>query len=83
MWDTKILYFIGMFTRLYKSFEIKRALECYDNVKSYRKASIITGIGKSTIHRWYNTFHFLMVRQPIQTKKRHIQNLKTLIDKVY
>ena len=59
-----------MFTRLYKSREIKKALECYDNVKSYRKASLITGISKSTIHRWYNSFHSLVVRQPIQKKKK-------------
>ena len=58
-----------MFRRIYNSLEIKKAIECYDRVKSYRVASLVTGISKSTIHRWYKTFHSLVVRQSIQKRK--------------
>jgi len=58
-----------MFRRIYNSLEIKKAIECYDRVKSYRVASLVTGISKSTIHRWYKTFHSLVVRHSIQKRK--------------
>jgi transposase len=58
-----------MFHRIYTSLEIKNAIECYDRVKSYRKAEKLTSISKSTIHRWYNTFHSLVVRSKQQLKK--------------
>jgi len=58
-----------MFKRVYTSLEIKKAIECYDHVKSYRVASSVTGIGKSTIHRWYKSFHSLIVRRSIQKRK--------------
>ena len=59
-----------MFTRTYNSLEIKKAIECYDFVKSYRIASKRTGISKSTIHRWYHSFHSLVIRQLIQRRKK-------------
>ena len=59
-----------MFVKTYNSLQIKKALDCYDKVRSYRIASRLTGIGKSTIHRWYHSFHSLIVRKPIQKKKR-------------
>ncbi len=51
-----------MFKRVYNSLEIKKARECYDRLKSFR-------ISKFTIHRWYKTFHAMVVRQPCQRKK--------------
>lgn len=67
-----------MFTRVYNSLEIKKAIECYDSVKSYRIASKRTGIGKSTIHRWYHSFHSLVIRQPIQRRKKRKRKPKYL-----
>ena len=58
-----------MFKRIYNSLEIKKAIECYDRLKSFRSASRSLGISKSTIHRWYKTFHSLVVRQSCQRKK--------------
>jgi len=65
-----------MFKRLYSSLEIKKAIECYDRVKSYRTASHITGISKSTIHRWYKSFHSLMIRQSVQKRKNKRKSRK-------
>ena len=59
-----------MFRRLYDSLKIKKAIECYDRVKSFRIASRYTGISKSTIHRWYKTFHSMVIRQRVQIKKK-------------
>ncbi|NBO50404.1 MAG: hypothetical protein EBU80_11940 [Chitinophagia bacterium] len=59
-----------MFKKVYSSLQIKRAIECYDQVRSFRKAALKCGISKSTIHRWYKTFHAMMVRSPLQKKKR-------------
>lgn len=59
-----------MFSRIYSSLEIKKAIECYDRVRSFRKASKLSGVSKSTIHRWYYSFHKFLLRPKYQARKR-------------
>jgi transposase len=60
-----------MFLKVYNSIEIRKALDCYDRVNSFRKAAKISGISKSTIQRWHVTFYKLMTqRSRYQVKKR-------------
>lgn len=58
-----------MFTKTYKASEIRKALDCYTRYNSFRKVSRMIGISKSTIHRWWNSFHGLGVRPNIQKRK--------------
>ena len=58
-----------MFTSSYSSLQIKSAIDCYDRVKSFRKAAFLTGIAKSTIQRWYNSFHRLILQSNHVKKK--------------
>jgi transposase len=60
-----------MFLKVYTSIEIRKALDCYERVNSFRKAAKITGVSKSTIQRWHVTFYKLMTsRSKHQVKKR-------------
>ena len=59
-----------MFTRTYRASEIRRALDCYTRIQSFRKVSRIMGISKSTVHRWWNSFHGLGIRPKLQKKKK-------------
>lgn len=60
-----------MFSNIYNSIEIKKALDCYEKVNSFRIASKITGISKSTIQRWHVSFYKMMTRtSTFQIKKR-------------
>lgn len=68
-----------MFHRIYSSLEIKKAIDCYDRVKSFRKAALQVGISKSTIHRWYSSFHRLLLRSnKIQVRKRYSRKQRSL-----
>jgi transposase len=58
-----------MFKREYRACEIRKALDIYRITKSFRKAERICGIGKSTIQRWWVSFHTLFVRHHRQRKK--------------
>ena len=58
-----------MFQKLYSSAEIRNALRCYDDCKSFRKASKKCGVSKSTIQRWHSKFHALVIRTPRITKR--------------
>ena len=70
---------VSMFQRIYSSLEIKKAIECYDHVKSFRKAAFLSGISKSTIHRWYSSFHRLLLRShKIQIRKRYSKKPRNL-----
>jgi transposase len=66
------------FQHLYKASEIKKALDVYTRFKSFRKTAKITGISKTTVHRWYHQFHFLIMnRKKIQKyKKKRRSNVK-------
>ena len=44
-----------------------KSLNLYEKVKSFRKASSICRISKSTIHRWWTSLHCL--RNKIQKRK--------------
>lgn len=57
-----------MFQRIYKSNEIRKGMDAYIKYKSFRQASKHSGFSKSTIHRWWNTFHAIMVRPKIVRK---------------
>jgi transposase len=65
-----------MFKRVYTSKEIRNALDIYSRLKSFRKASLYTGLGKSTIHRWWNTFHSIILRPKIQKKCKRTRTSK-------
>lgn len=66
-----------MFTKVYKSFEIRNALDAYTKNKSFRKAAKCTGISKTTIHRWYHSFHFLLMNRNKIQKRKKKRRLKT------
>ena len=57
---------------------MKNAIDCYDRVKSFRKAALETGISKSTIQRWYDKFHSLLLRvnHKIEKKKKKKRKVK-------
>jgi transposase len=73
-WDIIIFSCLGVFKRVYTSKEIRKALDIYARLRSFRKTSLCTGFGKSTIHRWWNTFHGLIVRP--QIRKKHTRKRK-------
>ena len=61
-----------MYSKAYGANEIRNALDVYNRHKSFRKTSTITGISKTTVHRWFHSFHFLLVkRRKFQKKKKH------------
>ena len=75
-----------MFKRLYRPFEINRALEVYSKVKSLRKTESIVKISKSTVHRWFHRFGYQGIKKRSLSRKRkkieHIKkNLTTVLDK--
>lgn len=58
-----------MFKQQYGATDIRRALEAYRKTKSFRVAERICGIGKSSIQRWWVSFHTLLVRRKLQRRK--------------
>lgn len=75
-----------MFQRVYSSLEIKKAIEEYDKVKSFRKAASRCGISKSTIQRWYSKFHSFILRTPrkrvIGKNRNRVQKYPSLIQDI-
>ena len=59
-----------MYTKTYQPRDVFKALEVYNNVKSFRKASEFTGIGKSTIHRWWVSFRGVVKRKTKQHPRK-------------
>ena len=63
-----------MFTATYSSEKIRKALVTlvkYQELKRFRKAALKIGISKSTIHRWWHSFHMLLgVRSRHQKRKK-------------
>lgn len=49
-----------MFVQQYDGKKIRQAILMYNRIRSYRKVGEFLGIGKSTIHRWYNRFHMIL-----------------------
>lgn len=61
-----------MYSKTYNASEIRNALDVYNRNKSFRKSSFLTGISKTTIHRWYHSFHFLLIkRRKFQKRKKY------------
>ena len=58
-----------MYSRTYPAGEVITALETYNSVKSLRKASYITGVSKSTIHRWWTNLR-TVIRRKDKRKRR-------------
>lgn len=58
-----------MFQKQYGASDIRKALDVYSRTQSFRKAERICGIGKSTIQRWWVSFHTLFIRHHRQKKK--------------
>lgn len=75
MWDTLFSFFFVMFHKKYNSSTIRKCLETYTKVKSFRKTASICKVSKSTIHRWWNSFHKFLYRPKIQRKKYSRKNL--------
>ena len=61
---------------MYDGNKVRHAIEVYFKVKSYRKASSITGISKSTIHRWVVALGNRFKRPSKQSKKRKFKPRK-------
>lgn len=65
-----------MFQPIYKPWEVRKVLDLYSNVKSFRIASMKSGVSKSTIHRWWSSFQYLLPcrgrhqRKKIKRKRR-------------
>ena len=61
-----------MYSKTYNPSEIRNALDVYNRNKSFRKSSVLTGISKTTIHRWYHYFHFILIKRGrFQKRKRY------------
>ncbi len=58
-----------MFKKKYEVSKVKKSIEIYYKTKSFRKTATICNVNKTTVHRWWSTFHKLLFRQPIQNKK--------------
>jgi transposase len=58
-----------MFQKKHDISTIKRALQIYYKTKSFRKTAMLCKVGKSSVHRWWTTFHTLLFRQPLQKRK--------------
>lgn len=60
-----------MFTATYSPEKIREALATYHELKSFRKVALKIGASKSTIHRWWHSFHMLLgVRSRHQIRKK-------------
>jgi hypothetical protein len=44
------------FERQYNGNKVRECIQKYEHFKSFRKVEKITGVGKSTINRWYIRF---------------------------
>lgn len=64
-----------MYQRTYQPKDVLHALEQYQILKSFRKTSLMTGISKSTIHRWWNSLRYIVKRKS-KRKRRAKKNTK-------
>jgi transposase len=61
-----------MFRQQYNGSEIRKSILLYEKIQSFRKVANIVNISKSTIHRWYNRFHRVL----LTSKKRKMKKKK-------
>jgi len=70
-WDS--YFFKGntkrMYSKTYSPRDVIKCLEMYKQLSSFRKASLATGIGKSTIQRWWVSLRHVF-RRSQKRKKR-------------
>lgn len=59
-----------MYTRTYRPSEVIEALNVYNTVHSFRVASKIVGISKSTIQRWWGSLRVVFKRQDRRKKRK-------------
>lgn len=70
-----------MFIKVYNNQQVRGALDAYEKTKSFRKASGMTNISKSTIHRWWHSIHSLVHRtKRVQRRKVASRKYKTLVN---
>jgi len=70
MWDSFICSDPIMFSVIHAPEKIREALASYQKHHSFRTAARSVGVGKSTLHRWWRSFHRLLgVRSRHQHKK--------------
>jgi transposase len=58
-----------MFKKKYDVSIVKNSIEIYYKTKSFRKTATICNVSKTTVHRWWTTFHKLLFRPSIQKRK--------------
>jgi transposase len=63
-----------MFSKSYKALDVIKCLKLYEKIHSFRKTAKLTGISKSTIHRWWNSIPFKKTSKKIKkhNTKRYI-----------
>jgi transposase len=72
-----------MFKQMYSRKSIISSIFLYEKLKSFRKVENKTGIGKSTIHRWYNKFHFMLsIRKSIYKKRNRKRKFVHLSEQI-
>lgn len=58
-----------MFKSKYDAYDIRKAIEKYYQLRSFRKTALHCGVSKSTIQRWWSSFHMFVRKPKIQRKK--------------
>jgi transposase len=71
-----------MYKKTYKPKEVINALNVYQNVKSFRKASVQCGISKSTIQRWSVSLKHIFKRKSKSNKRKRIPKYNNLLQNV-
>lgn len=76
-----------MYKKTYSSKDVIMSLNLYERLKSFRKTSMLCGISKSTIHRWWGSLHCLRKRTKFQRKKTlrqsRFSNLKNSLQAMF
>lgn len=67
---------------MYPAEVIKESIILYSQLRNFRSVAKATGIGKSTIHRWYMNFGRLLKRHPVQKRKAKKRTYPTLQDDI-
>jgi transposase len=95
MWDTYcsnlFFYFVTIsnvmpFERQYNGNKVRECIQKYEHFKSFRKVEKITGVGKSTINRWYIRFSKLAYgftnSKRICKRKHRSSKFKDLVENI-
>jgi hypothetical protein len=63
---------------MYSSIVVKECIQLYGKLQSYRAVERETGVGKSTIQRWYTKLHCMLKRHPLTKRKTRNAKFTTL-----